>query len=140
MDPPPRRVAAADPHSQVACEVLQGERDQPKRRGESAMKCRPGDLAVVVAARNKSNIGLIVRVLRLHDDSGDLAFHIDQPVWVTECCTRMTWTNGKKRFRRKVGPIPDAQLQPIRGPTAGPTRCRDRDLSLEKLVSPVTAQ
>lgn len=103
------------------------------------MKCRPGDLAVVIAAMNKSNIGLIVRVLRLHDNSGDLAYHIDE-VWLAECSTRMTWTIGKKRFLRKAGPIPDAQLQPIRGPTAGPTLCRDRDFSLQKKGSRVTAE
>lgn len=26
----------------------------------------------------------------------------------------MTWRVGKKRYRRKTGPVPDSQLQPIR--------------------------
>jgi hypothetical protein len=102
------------------------------------MRCRPGDLAVVISAINKSNIGLVVRVLRLHDGSGDLAYHIEEPVWLAECSTHMTWTKGGKQFRRKAGPVPDTQLQPIRGPTAGTTMWRDRDFSLEKPGSLVT--
>jgi hypothetical protein len=83
------------------------------------MRCREGDLAVVIRAENKCNLGLIVRVVRLHDGTGDLAYHIDAPVWFTECSIPMTWTKGKKRFRQKSGPVPDDQLQPIRGTPDG---------------------
>ena len=43
------------------------------------MKCRPGDLAVVVAAVNACNIGLIVRVLRPYDKVGDAYFRWTVP-------------------------------------------------------------
>lgn len=93
------------------------------------MRCREGDLAIVIRAENKCNLGLIVRVVRLHDDTGDLAYHIDAPVWLAECSRPMTWTKGKKRFRRRSRPVPDDQLQPIRGtPGQGPLFGRARRL------------
>lgn len=77
-------------------------------------RCRPGDLAVVVDAANKANIGRIVKVVALHDGTGPLAMVRPCAVWMVRAPTPMTWTDGPKRYRRKNGPVPDSQLQPIR--------------------------
>ncbi len=82
------------------------------------MNCRPGDLAVVIAAFNRCNIGRIVRVQMPHDGTGDLV--IDPalgPHWFVTCAVRMKWgVLGKtKIYRRMQGPAPDASLRPIRG-------------------------
>lgn len=79
-------------------------------------RCRAGDLAVVIDAVNASNVGLIVKVLALHDGKGDLFFGKEAgPVWLVESTQYMTWRIGKKRYRRKCGPVQDMLLQPIRG-------------------------
>ena len=79
------------------------------------MKCRVGDLALVIEAQHSCNLGKIVRVIKPHDGSGDIVFWDTEDVWLIESVLPLTWTVGKKRYRRKRGPAPDAQLQPIRG-------------------------
>ena len=79
------------------------------------MKCRAGDLAVVIDAYYRSNLGRIVRVIAPHDGSGDLVFTNVGPVWLVDCAQRMTWSVKGKRYRRTIGPVPDSRLQPIRG-------------------------
>ena len=80
------------------------------------MKCQVGDLAVVVRAQNRSNLGRIVRVIATHDGSGDLVFTSESGhIWLVSCATPMKWTWNGKVYRRKSGPVPDTQLQPIRG-------------------------
>lgn len=78
-------------------------------------RCVAGDLAVVIKADHPSNIGHIVRVLAPHDGKGDLVFHNAGTVWLVESFRAMTWAIGKKRIRRKRGPVPDSLLKPIRG-------------------------
>ncbi|MDQ9168996.1 hypothetical protein Q8A64_01095 [Oxalobacteraceae bacterium R-40] len=78
-------------------------------------RCRAGDLAIVIVAHNRSNVGRIVKVLAQHDGKGDLFFHDHALVWVVEAPQPMTWSIGKRRIRRKRGPIPDSYLKPIRG-------------------------
>jgi hypothetical protein len=78
-------------------------------------RCRAGDLAVVIHAHYPSNIGRIVRVISPQDSKGDLVFLNAGAVWLTESSQPMTWSVGKRRIRRKRGPIPDTYLQPIRG-------------------------
>lgn len=79
------------------------------------MRCKPGDLALVIDAANKTNIGLIVKVVAQHDGKGPLGAIGPKPVWLVECPNTMLWTDGTKMYRRKSGPVPDSQLQPIRG-------------------------
>ena len=79
------------------------------------MKCEQGDLAVVVSAVYKMNIGLIVRVIELHDGKGSLTFKGIGPIWLVSCSRRMKWTLHNKIYRRKIGPVPEYLLQPIRG-------------------------
>ena len=79
------------------------------------MKCKPGDLAVVVNAQHRCNIGFIVQVLEPHDGLGDIVFKGQGHVWLVKCHRPMTWYVRGKRYRRKTGPVPDSRLQPIRG-------------------------
>ena len=78
-------------------------------------RCKPGDLAVVIEAANRVNIGRIVKVVALHDGKGPLAMIRPCPVWMVKAPTALIWRDGHKRYRRKNGPVPDSQLQPIRG-------------------------
>lgn len=78
-------------------------------------RCKAGDLAVVVDAYYRSNLGRIVRVIAPHDGKGDLVFSSAGIVWLVQSPQAMTWTVGRKRFRRKRGPVPDTCLKPIRG-------------------------
>jgi hypothetical protein len=78
-------------------------------------RCKPGDLAVVIDAAHKANIGRIVKVLAMHDGSGPLGAVGPKPVWLVSAPTPLTWRDGSVRFRLKAGPVPDLQLQPIRG-------------------------
>ena len=78
------------------------------------MKCRVGDLAVVIAAHHRSNLGRIVRILAQHDGSGNISFTRVGHVWLVDAPHSMVWSVGTKRYRRKLGPVPDCQLQPIR--------------------------
>ena len=79
------------------------------------MRCRPGDMAVIVDAFNKCNIGKIVTVIELHDGSGELALKLKEPVWLIRCSVPIIWSTDTKRWRRKSGPAGDSALQPIRG-------------------------
>ena len=78
------------------------------------MRCKVGDIAVVVDARNRCNLGAVVRVIELHDGSGDIEYVPSANAWIVEAPRRMKWTCRGKTFLRKLGPVPDAQLQPIR--------------------------
>ncbi len=78
-------------------------------------RCKPGDLAIVISAANKSNIGCIVKIIELHHGKGPLAMAEDCAVWMIEGPTPMIWTDGpSKIYRMNRGPVPDSQLQPIR--------------------------
>lgn len=92
------------------------------------MRCRPGDLAIVTSACHPSNIGKVVQVLQLHDGSGDLAYRKNKEVWLVRASVPLTWAKGKKRFRRKTGPVPDSQLQPIRRRPTGTAASRKTQL------------
>jgi hypothetical protein len=78
-------------------------------------RCMPGELAVVIEATNQANIGPIVKVVAQHDGTGPLGGIGPRPVWLVHAPMPTTWTDGPKRYRRKNGPVPDSQLQPIRG-------------------------
>ena len=93
------------------------------------MRCRPGDMAVVLDAVHKSNIGKIVTVIELHDGLGDVVLKLEEPVWLVRCCVPLTWTNGKKRWRRMSGPAPDSALQPIRGMPVEGSASKHRELA-----------
>src|SRR4051812_29974367 len=79
-------------------------------------KCRPGDLAVVVQARFRCNLGKIVQIVGPHDGTGDLVFDRSWGVvWWIKSSRRLSWISYGKVYRRKTGPCPDSKLRPIRG-------------------------
>jgi hypothetical protein len=67
---------------------------------------------VVISARFPINLGRIVKVIRPHDSSGDIRYAQSLKPWLVESAQPLTWYVGKKRFRRKLGPVPNAQLKP----------------------------
>ena len=79
------------------------------------MRCKVGDLAIVVDAQLPSNLGNIVRVVAPHDGKGELVFDNEGPVWIVECQQPMTWAWRRRFYRARIGPVPDHRLQPIRG-------------------------
>lgn len=80
------------------------------------LRCRPGDLAVVISAANRVNVGRIVSVVRRVDDESDAhPDHLGKPRWIVKAPATLTWLHGEKKVRRKSGPALDEQLQPIRG-------------------------
>jgi len=87
-------------------------------------RCRPGDLAVVIEAKIKSNLGRIVRVIALHDGTGPLGAIGPKPVWLVSASTAMNWRIGSKRLSLKSGPVSDSCLQPIRGAKAASKKRR----------------
>ena len=83
------------------------------------LRCRPGDLAIVIQAEFATNLGRIVRIIGVDDRKGDILFPVKTPTWLVRCELPMTWHNDKKRHSRRQGPVPDAYLQPIRGNLLG---------------------
>ena len=79
------------------------------------MRCKAGDLAVVVSAEIRRNVGIIVRIIAPHDGAGALRFTRHGHVWLVAAPRPMTWTLHGKVYRRKTGPVPDNRLQPLRG-------------------------
>ena len=77
--------------------------------------CKPGDMAIVVQAEQRNNLGAIVEVIRLCDRSGDLAYPDHLLVWIVRCSRYMKWVSRGKNFYRKEGPVPDSVLRAIRG-------------------------
>lgn len=82
----------------------------------TSLRCRPGDLAVIVGAKFQANLGQIVRVIRADDKRTDIRFPRSMPTWWVESPRPLVWVYEHKRYRRKRGPVPDAYLQPIRKP------------------------
>lgn len=79
------------------------------------LRCKPGDLAIVIDAHYKCNLGVIVQVIKLHDGLGVPSYPLEQNAWLAKTSKVLKWTAKGKVYRRKCGPVPDAQLQPIRG-------------------------
>ncbi len=79
------------------------------------MRCKAGDLAVVLSAVHKSNVGKFVNVIKLYPPDGGVNLAGDQRVWLVESYAPLTWRTGKKLWCGILGPVPDSALQPIRG-------------------------
>lgn len=83
----------------------------------NTLRCRPGDLAVIVTAENLENIGALVEVIgppgaATGSLSGDPGFLW----WVRAVGRPMTYLFRDGRVERfHEGPAPDAFLRPIRG-------------------------
>ena len=78
-------------------------------------RCKPGDLAIIIDAFHRRNLGRIVRVIRADDGSHGLPlkFYCAGTVWLVESEQELLWSLCDERYRSKRGPAPDSQLQPI---------------------------
>lgn len=94
----------------------------------NGLKCRVGDLAVVVGAQLDCNMGNIVRILAPDDGRGPLLFKGQGHIWIATCSRPMTWIRDGKRYHGNTGPVPDNRLQPIRGLTPGEHEASVADL------------
>ncbi len=79
------------------------------------MKCKPGDMAVVLSSFHESNVGRFVSVVELYDNPGGVNLDWEPPIWLVESHAPLTWTKGNSLWCGSRGPVPDAALQPIRG-------------------------
>jgi hypothetical protein len=43
------------------------------------LRCKPGDFAVVISAKCKRNLGIIVKVIELDDRTGPVRYALDTP-------------------------------------------------------------
>jgi hypothetical protein len=78
-----------------------------------ALRCKPGDIALVVRAEHLHNIGLIVKVLGPYP-GGDIELPGRGFLWEVECKQLQMWMmNGQVRWRHR-GPVPDDYLLPLR--------------------------
>ena len=94
------------------------------------MRCKVGDLAVVVNAECRCNVGNIVRVIAPHDGTGVIRFARHGHVWLVAAHRPLTWYMRGKRYRRKTGPVPDNRLQPIRGLPLGQQGKKETDTDI----------
>ena len=78
-------------------------------------RCKPGDLAIVVEAYNACNIGTIVHVIRLYSGKSGICAPEGDVIWLAEASKPMTYAEPSRLKRRRLGPVPDSQLRPIRG-------------------------
>ena len=77
--------------------------------------CKPGDLAVVVKAHNACNIGTIVHVIGLYTGQSGLCVPEGDVIWEAQASNPLTYDFSGVLKRRRIGPVPDSQLRPIRG-------------------------
>ena len=76
------------------------------------LRCKAGDLAVVIYAEHLHNIGLIVRVLRPYE-GGDINLPDKGFLWEVECSRKQLWISQRRALWRNRGPVPDAYLLPL---------------------------
>ncbi len=91
------------------------------------LRCKAGDLAVVIYAEHLHNIGLVVRVLRPYEN-GDIHLPGKGFLWEVECSQKQLWVSQRRALWRHRGPVPDAYLLPLsdkaEGKTGAATRVR----------------
>lgn len=112
------------------------------------VRCRPGDLAVVISAKNKRNLGIIVNIIDADDRKGAVRYPLGTPTWLVESQKPLTWVVDGKRHSYHCGPVPDAQLQPIRATPQGKKRGQKLELptkqcgtfSLREELEKITSQ
>jgi hypothetical protein len=92
------------------------------------VRCKLGDLAIVISAKNKRNLGIIVKIIDADDRKGALRYPLGTPTWLVESQKPLTWVVDGKRHSYHRGPVPDAQLQPIRATPQGKKRAQKLEL------------
>jgi hypothetical protein len=87
---------------------------QRLREDDMTLRCKPGDIALVIRAEHLHNIGLIVRVLRPYT-GGDIELPDKGFLWEVDCRQLQMWMLNGSVLWRHCGPVPDDYLLPIRG-------------------------
>ncbi len=90
--------------------------------------CKPGDLAVIVKAHNACNIGTIVHVIGLYPDQTQVCAPEGDVIWQAKASHPMAYDVNGVLKKRRLGPVPDNQLRPIRGSPLAETVQRSIDL------------
>jgi hypothetical protein len=90
--------------------------------------CKPGELAVVVEAYNACNIGTIVHVIGLYTGQSGLCTPEGDVIWEAQASDPLTYDYSGVLKRRRIGPVPDSQLRPIRGAPQAKTVKEPNDL------------
>lgn len=80
---------------------------------DPVLHCRPGILAIVQTAALASNLGRVVRVIRLSTELTGRRFATSGFVWEVEAPDAMLWRVGPAHYSARRGPVPDAQLRAI---------------------------
>ncbi len=90
--------------------------------------CKPGDLAVVVKGYNASNIGTIVQVIGLYTGQSEICAPEGDVIWQAKASHPMRYDYSGVLRRRRIGPVTDSQLRPIRGAPQAKTVKQPNDL------------
>ena len=77
------------------------------------MRCKPGDLAVIVRPRHQENLGALIEVLHIEGD------HDGEPLWWVRSLGGPLVRGVRTRSLAYEGRIRDSALRPIR-PDADP--------------------
>lgn len=81
-------------------------------------RCKAGDLAVVISANNRENLGQIISVIEPYANQGPVVFgEKDGFIWLCESPMPMVWLVKDRYYRARRGPVPDSYLKPVRGET-----------------------
>lgn len=89
------------------------------------LRCKAGDLAVVIYAEHLHNIGLVVRVLHPYEN-GDIHLPGKGFLWEVECSQKQLWVSQRRALWRHRGPVPDAYLMPLSENSDGDTQAARR--------------
>lgn len=100
-----------------------------------SLRCKPGDLAVIIGAKNPENNGVFVDVLAYAGDGPSVVHEginikVTGPAWIVrakhgQLMTRAEGTGRPMYFRS--GPIADCCLQPIRPPAKDTTTTQTKE-------------
>ena len=55
------------------------------------IRCKPGDLAVVIDARYKCNLGAVVQVIEMHNGFGDIRYFKKHNAWLAKSSKPLKW-------------------------------------------------
>lgn len=98
------------------------------------LRCKPGDLAIVIKAAIPDNLGLIVKVICRDLGEDIIHFHERENAWFVESQLPMTWLVAQKKYRRMCGPVPDAVLQPIKGESPKGSKKKFEQIQHQKVL------
>lgn len=76
-------------------------------------KCFLGDLAIVVTAYNKVNIGTILKVISQHPNQFEISAPDEDTLWTCQAHHPMVYDLDGEKIKQHQGPVPDAYMHPI---------------------------